>query len=154
MICYGFYRFLHTECMSTKYDRLYGLVARVSDYRSRGPGLDSRPYQISWVVRGLERGPLNLVRPIEELLEWKSRGSSLENRDCRPSYFVALITQPPLPQKLALTSPTSGGRSVGIVRLRTKATEFSFMSTKYVASLNVLHLRSHGTWLNYTKKWV
>jgi hypothetical protein len=27
------------------------------------------------------------------------------------------------PQKLALTSPTSGGRSVGIVRSRTKATE-------------------------------
>jgi hypothetical protein len=27
------------------------------------------------------------------------------------------------PQKLALTSPTSGGRSIGIVRLRTKATE-------------------------------
>jgi hypothetical protein len=30
------------------------------------------------------------------------------------------------PQKLALTSPTSGGRSVVIVRLRTTATEFSF----------------------------
>jgi hypothetical protein len=30
------------------------------------------------------------------------------------------------PQKLALTSPTSGGRLVGIVCLRTKATEFSF----------------------------
>ena len=30
------------------------------------------------------------------------------------------------PQKLALTSPTGGGRSVGIVRLRNKATEFSF----------------------------
>jgi hypothetical protein len=30
------------------------------------------------------------------------------------------------PQKLALTSPTSDGRSVGIVRLRTKAAEFSF----------------------------
>jgi hypothetical protein len=29
------------------------------------------------------------------------------------------------PQKLALTSPTSGGLSVGIVRSRTKATEFS-----------------------------
>jgi hypothetical protein len=27
-------------------------------------------------------------------------------------------------QKLALTSPTSGGRSVGIVRSRTEATEF------------------------------
>jgi hypothetical protein len=29
-------------------------------------------------------------------------------------------------KKLALTSPTNGGRSVGIVRLRTKTTEFSF----------------------------
>jgi hypothetical protein len=28
------------------------------------------------------------------------------------------------PQKLALTSPTSGGRSVGLVRSRTQATEF------------------------------
>jgi hypothetical protein len=28
------------------------------------------------------------------------------------------------PQKLALTSPTNGGRLVGIVRLRTKPTEF------------------------------
>jgi len=32
---------------------------------------------------------------------------------------------PLYPQKLALTSPTGGGRSVGIVRVRTKATEFS-----------------------------
>ena len=29
-------------------------------------------------------------------------------------------------QKLTLTSPAGGGRSVGIVRSRTKATEFSF----------------------------
>ena len=33
---------------------------------------------------------------------------------------------PLYPQKLALTSPTGGCRSVGIVRVRTKATEFSF----------------------------
>jgi len=33
---------------------------------------------------------------------------------------------PLYPQKLALTWPTGGGRSVGIVRVRTKATEFSF----------------------------
>jgi hypothetical protein len=32
------------------------------------------------------------------------------------------------PLKLALTSPTSGGRSVGIVRWRTKAPEFLFLS--------------------------
>jgi hypothetical protein len=37
---------------------------------------------------------------------------------------------PLYPQKLALTSPTSGGRSVGIVRSRTKATEFSFSHTQ------------------------
>ena len=34
---------------------------------------------------------------------------------------------PSIRRKLALTSPTGGGRSVGIVRSRTKATEFSFM---------------------------
>jgi len=34
---------------------------------------------------------------------------------------------PLYPQKLALTSPTVGGRSVGIVRVRTKATEFVFV---------------------------
>jgi len=31
------------------------------------------------------------------------------------------------PQKLALTSPTGGGRSVGIVCVRTKAKEFSLL---------------------------
>ena len=50
-------------------DRLCGLVVRVSGYRYRGLGLDSRRYQIFWVVVGRERGPLSLVRSIEELLE-------------------------------------------------------------------------------------
>ena len=36
---------------------------------------------------------------------------------------------PLYPQKLALTSPTGGGRSVGIVRVRTKATEFLTIHT-------------------------
>jgi hypothetical protein len=35
------------------YDRLCGLVVRVSGYRSRGPGYDSRPCQIFWEVKGL-----------------------------------------------------------------------------------------------------
>jgi hypothetical protein len=61
--------------------RLCGLVVRVSGYRSRGPGFDSGPYQIFWDVGGQERGPLSLVRTIEELLAWKSSGSGLENRD-------------------------------------------------------------------------
>ena len=34
---------------------------------------------------------------------------------------------PLYPQKLSLTSPTGGGRSVGMVRSRTKATEFSLV---------------------------
>jgi len=34
---------------------------------------------------------------------------------------------PLYPQKLALTLPTGGGRSVGIVRSRTKATELLIM---------------------------
>jgi len=34
---------------------------------------------------------------------------------------------PLYPQKLALTLPTGGSRSVGIVRLQTKATEFSLV---------------------------
>jgi hypothetical protein len=38
------------------------------------------------------------------------------------------------PQKLTLTLPTSGGRSVGIVRLRTKATEFSFLDLNLFTS--------------------
>jgi hypothetical protein len=62
-------------------DRLCGLVVRVSGYRSRGPGFDSRTYQIFWQVRGLERGPLSLVITSEELLEKRSSGSGLENRD-------------------------------------------------------------------------
>jgi hypothetical protein len=53
---------------------------RVPGYRSRSPGFDSRHYQIFWEVVYLERGPLSLVRIIEELLEWKSSGSGLEIR--------------------------------------------------------------------------
>jgi hypothetical protein len=36
------------------------------------------------------------------------------------------------PQKLALTSPTSGGRSVGVVRSWTQATEFSLVLETFI----------------------
>jgi len=48
---------------------------------------------------------------------------------------------PLYPQKLALTSPTGGGRSVGIVRVRTKATEFSF-NAQHVSNVNTSILRN------------
>jgi hypothetical protein len=53
----------------TNTDRLCGLVVRVLDYRSRGPGFDSQALQKKIV--GLERGPLSLVSTTEELLDRK-----------------------------------------------------------------------------------
>jgi hypothetical protein len=76
---------------------------------------------------GLERSPLSLVSTIEELLERKSSGSGLESREYGrrdPSLWPRGALYP---QTLALTSPTSGGRSVGIVRSRTQATEFAVL---------------------------
>jgi hypothetical protein len=68
-------------CVSSFFnDRLCGLVVRVSGYRSRVPGFDSQPYHIFWVIGGLQRDPFSLVRTIEELLEWESSGSGIENR--------------------------------------------------------------------------
>jgi len=48
---------------------------------------------------------------------------------------------PLYPQKLALTSPTGGGRSVGIVRVRTKATEFVLFDYLYGQVLKHIALR-------------
>jgi hypothetical protein len=65
-------------------------------------------------VVGLERGPLSLVSTTEELLDRNSSGSCLENREYGhrdPSRWPRGTLYP---QKLAITSPTSGGRSVGI----------------------------------------
>jgi hypothetical protein len=47
---------------------------------------------------------------------------------------------PLYPQKLSLTSPTGGGRSVGIVRSRTKATEFSLVLVALLQTLRYLSI--------------
>jgi hypothetical protein len=72
----------------------------------------------------LERGPLNLVSITEELLEWKCSGSGPRKRENGRRDPLRWPSDTLYPQELALTSPTNGGRSVGIARLRTKATEF------------------------------
>jgi hypothetical protein len=110
-------------------DRLCGLVVRVPGYRSRSAGFHSRRYQTFWEVVGLERGPLSLVRIIEELLEWKSSGSGLENWINGRGDPFRWPRDTLYPQKLALTSPTNGGRSVGIVRLWTKKSHGVFSYT-------------------------
>jgi hypothetical protein len=104
---------------------LCDLVVRVPGYRSKGPGFDSRRYHIIWEIVGLERGPLSLMSTIEELLGRNSSGSALESWEYDHEDLLRWPRNTLYPQKLALTSPTSGGRSVDAVRLRTKATEFS-----------------------------
>jgi hypothetical protein len=107
-------------------DRLCGLMVRVPGYRSSGPGFDSQSYQISWEVVDLERVPLGPVSTIEELLERKSSGSGLESWEYSHRNPLRWPRDTLYLQNLALTLPTSSGCSVGRVRLRTKATGFSF----------------------------
>jgi hypothetical protein len=101
-------------------------------------GFDSRRYQIFWAV-GLERGPLSLVSTTEALLERKSSCSGLEIREYGRRDPSSWPRGTLYPQKLELTSPTSGGRSVGIVRSRTQATEFLvFRCLDYTVSNGII----------------
>jgi hypothetical protein len=99
---------------------------------------------------GLERGPLSLLSTIEELFGRESRGSSLENRNTAVGTRRADHTTSLYLQKLTLTSPTSGGRSVVVVRSRIKATEFVLFFLVMGEHLRVpahprnIHSRRHG----------
>jgi hypothetical protein len=108
---------------SFKRDRLCGLVVRVPGYRSWGPAFDSLRSQIFWEVVGLERGPLSLVSTTEELLGRNSSGSGLGSREYGRGDPLRWPRDAFHLQKLALASPTSGGRSVCIVLSRTMTTE-------------------------------
>jgi hypothetical protein len=77
---------------------------------------------------GFDVAPLSFVSTTAKLLEGRSSGSGVENleygrRD--PSRCPRGSLSPP---KLAVTPPTSGGRSVGIVSSRIQATEFSLLT--------------------------
>jgi hypothetical protein len=103
-------------------DHFCGLVVRVLGYRSRVPVSITGATKFSekkWVWNGVHS-----VSTIEELRERKSKGSGLKKRDYSRRGSAALTKRHDSPQKLALTSPTRGGRSAGIVRSRTQATEF------------------------------
>jgi hypothetical protein len=106
----------------------------------RRPGFDSRHYQ----EKSSESGT-GSTQPRE--YNWgatwkKSRGSCLENREygCRdPSRWPRGTLYP---QKLAITSPTSGGRSVGIVRSRTQTMKFFILVVVVVVVVVSMALQS------------
>jgi hypothetical protein len=90
-------------------------------------GLDYRRCQIFWEAVGLEWCPLSLVSITKELLGRDSSGSGLQSREYGRRFSSRWPRGALHPQKLALTSPTNGGLSVGIVRSRTQAMGFSFV---------------------------
>jgi hypothetical protein len=106
---------------------------------------DSQCYQIFWEVVGLERGPISLVSVIEGLLERKSSGSGLENLKYTNRDPSRWPRDTHYPQKLALTSPTCGGRSVGVVRSRTQA-------TKFMLNVSTVEIKRHG--IKQVSNWI
>jgi hypothetical protein len=93
-----------------------GQSSRLQILRSES---ESRHYQIFWEAMSLERGPLSLVSTAEELLGRKSNSSGLGNRDYSRGDPSRWPRDTFCLQRLALSSPTSGGRSIFIARSRT-----------------------------------
>jgi hypothetical protein len=108
------------------YDSLSWASGQGSWLQIQRSGFDSRRYQIFWEVVGLKRGPLSFVSTIVELLGRKSSVSGLESREYVRRDPSRCTRSTLYPQKLALTWPSNGGRSVGIVRSRTQVTEFFY----------------------------
>jgi hypothetical protein len=102
-------------------DRFCGLVVRVLGYRSGGPGSILGTIQKKlWVWKRFHSASWVQLR---RLLKRKSSGSCLENREYGLRDPSRWLRGTLYPQKLAITSQTRGGRSVGIVRLRTQTME-------------------------------
>jgi hypothetical protein len=72
---------------------------------------------------GLERGPLSLVSTSEEVLDRKSSGSGLENREYGRMDPSRLQRDTSISVKVGTNFTESGGRSIDIVSSRTQATE-------------------------------
>jgi hypothetical protein len=68
-------------------------------------------------------------------IEWLEK----ENRDYGHRDPLRWPRDTLYPQILELTSPTRGGRLVGIVRSQTQATEFSLVYPSFVLNLNLVN---------------
>jgi hypothetical protein len=98
------------------------------------------------------------VSAIKELLGRNNSGSGLESQEYGRRDPLRLTRYTTYPQKLILTSPTSGGRSVGIVRSRTKATEFNILVVWVILNENCvpysLFRRRLRNVFYFTCRWV
>jgi hypothetical protein len=111
-----------TNCVPFFHSIFESATFSACDLVVRVPG-----YRFPTLPDFLERGPLSLVSTIEELLGRKSSGSGLEIREYGLRDPLRWPRGTKYPQQLALTSPTSGCHSIGIVISQTQATEFSFL---------------------------
>jgi hypothetical protein len=93
---------------------------------------------------GLKRGPLSLVNNIEELLGRNSSDSGLESLEYGHRDPLVDKATPSIRKMLVLTSPTSGGPSVGVVLSRTQATVFFILIERPPSSREV----PWSVWLN------
>jgi hypothetical protein len=111
---------------------------------------DRRPYQIFWVVVGLDRSPLSLVSTTEELLDRKVAVPVQKTENTAVGIRHADHVAPSIRKKLAIISPTSGCRSVGIVRSRTQTMKFSLVFCflewgEIVSTCHVCHCLAYCT---------
>jgi hypothetical protein len=106
------------------HDRLCGLVVRVPGCRSWGPGSIPGATKFSekqWVWNGVHSALwVQLTSYLEEKVAAPVKRAENTAVGIRHADHLA----PLYPKKLALTSSTSVGRSICIVRLRTQTTEF------------------------------
>jgi hypothetical protein len=134
--CFYYYKFLVSVNRNSTFqmffiitDCLCDLVVRVFGYRSGTPG------SIPGTTRKKSSGSGTASTQPREYnwgVTWeKSSGACPENREYDhrdPSRWPRGTLYP---QKLAITSPTSGGRSVGVVRSRTQTMEFFLLLLLY-----------------------
>jgi restriction endonuclease S subunit len=99
---------------------------------------------------GLERGPLNLVSTTGELLDRKVAAPVYKTENTAVGIHHADLVAPSIRKKLTITSPTSSGRSVGVVRSRTQATEFSFSYIVFGCKIIVIF---KVTYFGFSIKW-
>jgi hypothetical protein len=117
-------------------------VFRVLGYRSGGLGFI--PVTTRKKVVGLEQGPPSLVSTTEKLLDRKVAAPVSKTENTAVGIRHADHVAPSMRKNFAITSPTSGGRSVGIVRSRTQTMEFSLVLAETVRYMKLLEASHHG----------